>query len=38
MVVNYVACDIISELIMLRTWRKGDGIVTKQDFHPKRGL
>jgi hypothetical protein len=37
MVVNYVACDIISELIMLTTWRK-DGIVTRRDFHLKRGL
>jgi hypothetical protein len=38
MVVNYVARDIISELIMLTTWRKRDGIVERQDFHLKRGL
>jgi hypothetical protein len=38
MVVNYVGGDIISELIMLTTWRKRDGIVTGQDFHLKRGL
>jgi hypothetical protein len=38
MVVNYGACDIIFELIMLTTWRKRDGIVTRQDFHLKRGL
>jgi hypothetical protein len=37
-VVNYVACDIISELTMLTTWRKRDGIVTRQDFHLKKGL
>ena len=38
MVVNYIACDIISELIMFTTWRKRDGIVTRKDFHLKRGL
>jgi hypothetical protein len=38
MVVNYDACDIISELIMLATWRKRDGIMERKDFHLKRGL
>jgi hypothetical protein len=37
-VVNYVACDIIFELIMLTTSRKIDGIVTREDFYLKRGL